>query len=167
MTAPTDPDRPAAERSTADLLQTLTKDLPRLVREEVQAARDELAGTARQAARGGGLLGAAAAFGVLAGCSSAVIVLRALDRYLPPVAASAVATTLWGAAAVTLARVGVAELRRAGPLVPQRTAENLRAHIGQQHAVDDVGAVLRARIDSVLVSPPARRRWRNSRAGDR
>jgi Putative Actinobacterial Holin-X, holin superfamily III len=45
------------------------------------------------------------------------------------VAASAVATTLWGAAAVTLARVGVAELRRAGPLVPPRTAENLRADV--------------------------------------
>jgi hypothetical protein len=129
MTAPADPNRPAAESSTADLLQTLTEDLRRLVREEVRGARDELAGTARQAARGGGLLGGAAAFGVLAGGSSAVIVLRVLDRYLPPVAASAAAMALWGAAAVTLARAGVAELRRAGPLVPQRTAKNLRADV--------------------------------------
>jgi Putative Actinobacterial Holin-X, holin superfamily III len=129
MTAPADPDRTAAERSTVDLLQTLTEDLRRLVQEEVRGARDELAGTARRAARGGGLLGGAAAFGVLAGGSSAVIVLRVLDRYLPPVAASAAAMTLWGTAAVALARAGVAELRRAGPLLPQRTAENLRADV--------------------------------------
>ena len=127
MATPSDPDQSAAESSTADLMQTLMRDLRRLVREELATAKDELATTARRDRRAAVLLGAAAASGMLAGGTSAVVVLRALDRFLPPAAASAAATGLWAVGAVSLARAGLAELHRAGPLLPRRTAQNLRA----------------------------------------
>ncbi len=127
MATPSDPEQHAGEGSTADLMQALMRDLRRLVREELATAKDELAATVRRDTRAGMLLGAAAASSVVAGGTSAVVVLRALDRFLPPAAASAAATGLWAAGAVALARAGVAELRRAGPLLPRQTAQNLRA----------------------------------------
>jgi hypothetical protein len=60
---------------------------------------------------------------------SAVAALRTLDRFLPPVSAAVVATALYGAAGAAAARAGIAELRRAGPLLPHRTLESLEADV--------------------------------------
>ena len=127
MTTSGHPEQRTEPSSAADPLQALTQDLRRLVREELASAKGELVATGRRGARGGLLLGGGAACGILAGGASAVVVLRILDRFLPPIPASVVATGLWGAGAAVLARTGVAELRRAGSLVPRRTAESVRA----------------------------------------
>lgn len=122
----------SSERSTSDLLESLTDDVSRLVRQELRRAQAELADKARQASRGGMLLGGAGIFAALAAGSSAVFLQRVLDTFLPPRLAAAVATTGYGAAGATLAIRGVAELRQAMPLVPAETVTSLR---------DDVQAV--------------------------
>lgn len=125
MTTPRDPGEP----STREQLHTVGDDVSRLVHDELLLAREELAQTARRAGKGAGLLGAAAALGVLATGTSAALVLRLLDRMLPPATAAAAATALYGAGATIAARAGLAELRRARPLTPQRTMANLREDI--------------------------------------
>jgi hypothetical protein len=121
--------RSTREQSTLELLQEVRDEMRVLLREELQNAREELAGTAQTAGRAAGLVGVAGGLGVLATGMSAVAVLRTLDRFLPPVSSAVVATVLYAAGGVTAARVGIAELRRAGPLVPQRTLESLGADV--------------------------------------
>lgn len=103
------------DSATADLLRALTDDLTTLVRQEVARTRDELAAKARQAGRGGALLAGAGALGVLCAGTSAVFVVRFLDRFLPPRTAAFVATALYGGGAAALAVAGWNEIRRSLP----------------------------------------------------
>lgn len=123
-------DRPdPAESSTAELLRGMTDDVRALVQGEVAAARREMTDKARAAGPGAAMLGGAAVLGALAAGTSAVVLVRALDRVLPPTAAALVATALLGGGAAALAKAGVADLRLVGPPVPERTVESVRADV--------------------------------------
>lgn len=115
--------------STADLLQSLSADVAALVRQELQAAEQELTAKARELGRAGALLGAAAGLGVLATGSSTALLLRLLERRLPPVGAAAVATLLYTGGAGVCAAAALTRLREARPLVPRDTVASLREDV--------------------------------------
>jgi hypothetical protein len=123
--APRDP----SDSSTGELLRTLTENVRSIVQGEVTNARQEMTEKALAARPAAAMLGGAAALGVLATGTTAVVLVRALDRVLPPVASAAVATALLGGAAAVLAKAGVEELQRVGPPVPERTIESVKADV--------------------------------------
>ena len=113
----------------SNLVGALTQDVSALVREEIRAAQAELTGKARRAGRGGALLAGAGVLGALATGSSAVFLLRALDRVLPPRTAAAMLTVLYAGGAAALGAAGWGELRRAMPLVPEETVTSMREDV--------------------------------------
>jgi hypothetical protein len=130
--------------STADLLQSLSSDVAALVRQELQTAREELTAKARDLGRAGALLGAAAGLGVLATGSSRALLLRLLDRRLPPVTSAAVVALLYAGSAGACAAAALAQLRRAQPLVPRDTVAGLQ---------EDVRAATDARATAPATAP--------------
>lgn len=123
-------DRPdPSDSSTGELLRTLTENIQDLVRGEVAGARQEMTDKALAARPAAAMLGGAAVLGALAAGTSAVVLVRVLDRFLPPVASAAVATALLGGGAAALARAGVEELKLVGPPVPERTIESVKADV--------------------------------------
>ena len=133
----------------SNLVGALTQDVSALVREEIRAAQAELTGKARRAGRGGALLAGAGVLGALATGSSAVFLLRALDRVLPPRTAAAVLTVLYAGGAAALGAAGVG---RAAP----RHAAGARGD-GQQHAGGRPGRCVRA-------APPSPGPWPGTRS---
>jgi hypothetical protein len=123
-------DRPdPSDSSTGELLRTLTENVQDLVRGEVAHARQEMTEKALAARPAAAMLGGAAVLGALAAGTSAVVLVRFLDRFLPPTTSAAVATALLGGGAAALAKAGIEELRLVGPPVPERTIENVKADV--------------------------------------
>jgi hypothetical protein len=122
---------PDAEDSspTSELVRELSDTVSALVHLELRQAQLELSRKAREAARGGALLGVAGVLGGVAAGSSASIVRRRLDRAMPPVAAAATTTALFAAAAGAVAARAAVVLRRASPPVPEQTVASLRADL--------------------------------------
>jgi Putative Actinobacterial Holin-X, holin superfamily III len=118
-----------ADSSTGELLRTLTENVRSLVAGEVASARQEMTEKARAAQPAAVMLGGAAVLGALAAGTSTVVLVRLLDKVLPPVAAAAVATALLGGGAGALAVAGVEQLRRIGSPVPERTIESVKADV--------------------------------------
>ena len=115
--------------STGDLLRRLTENVQSLVQGEVASARQEMTGqgarppTGRRDARRRGRPRR------LAAGTSAVVLVRLLDRFLPPTTSAAVATALLGGGAAVLAKAGAEQVRLVGPPVPERTLESVKADV--------------------------------------
>jgi Putative Actinobacterial Holin-X, holin superfamily III len=127
VAAPTRSD--PADSSTGDLLRSLTENVRSLVQGEVASARQEMTDKALAARPAAAMLGGAAVLGALATGTSAVVLIRFLDRVLPPTTSAVVATALLGGSAAALAKAGVNQLRLVGPLAPEDTIESVKADI--------------------------------------
>lgn len=114
MTQPSSgaPGTPPAE-AIAEHVSALSQDAAALARAELEAARRDLAASARRLAESGALLGGAAACGALALGTSGVLVVRVLDKALPPTVAALVGAAGFGAAAAVLGAKGLQQVRAA------------------------------------------------------
>ena len=121
------------DRTAGQLVDDLTSDTVRLVRAEVRKGQEELLAKAREAAKGAALLGGAAVLGALAAGTSAAFVVRTLGTFLPKPAAALTATVLYGGAAAALGAVGLEELKRVGPLLPEETIASIREDVRAVH----------------------------------
>ena len=121
--------RGPADRSTVELLRTLLDNVGSIVQGEAANARQEMTEKALAARPGAAMLGGAAVLGVLATGTSAVVLVRFLDKIFPPATSAVVATALLGGGAAVLARAGAEELRRVGPPIPERTVESVKADV--------------------------------------
>lgn len=115
--------------ATTDLLRALTDDLSTLIRSELKRVQDELADTARRAGRGGALLAGAGVLATLSAGTSAVLLVRVLDRFLPPRASVLVATVLYGGGAAALGVAGWKEIRRSLASTPADVLTGVREDV--------------------------------------
>ena len=124
---PTGP--PVGHHTVGELVGQATEQLSRLARQEVALAKLEFAEKGRRAGRGGGLLGAAGAFGyagLLAGAGAGV---AALSLKLPVWASALIVMGALFVIAGLLAVTGRSQLRRAAPPTPEETLGSVKADV--------------------------------------
>ena len=116
-------------KSTDHLLDALRDDVRELLRQELRSAQGEIQGKARQVGKSSAMLGAAGLLGALAVGTTTTLLVRVLDRFLPPRLAALVATLVLGGSAAGLAVAGYEELRRARPAVPDETLTQVQRDV--------------------------------------
>ncbi|MGA5183389.1 phage holin family protein [Streptomyces pseudogriseolus] len=117
------------EHSVGELVGQATEQISRLARQEVALAKEELAEKGRRAGVGGGMLGAAGAFGYAGLLALAATGIAALDLVLPLWAAALIITGVLFVIAGVLALAGRGQLRRATPPKPERTLGSVKADV--------------------------------------
>jgi uncharacterized membrane protein len=120
---------PGQERSTGELVKSLSEQVPALIREELKLAQLEMTRKGKQAGVGIGMLGGSGLIALYgAGCLLACVII-ALSGVLAAWLAALIvgAALLAGAAAAAL--VGKGRLQRATPPVPQEAVGSVRADV--------------------------------------
>ncbi|GAA1814341.1 phage holin family protein [Luedemannella flava] len=121
----------AAEPSVAELVRRASDDLSRLVRDELQLAKLELAHKGKEAGLGAGLLGGGAGFAFFGVAALVTTAILGLATVLAPwLSALIVAVALFVIAAV-LALVGRSRLRKSVPPVPEEALASAKADINK------------------------------------
>ena len=108
--------------SSRDLLQPLTEELGAVVHREVERIRQELTRPYRESRAGMRLLGGSAVLGSMAAGSATALVIRLLDRRMPPTASAAVAAAVFGVGASVMAAAGRARMHVTSRPAPQDIA---------------------------------------------
>lgn len=111
-----------AQQGISEALHDLSDNSRTLVREEIEAAQQELWEKAKRDLPAAGLLAAAAAFGLLSAASSYRLSIRLLEKNLPPATAAFTAAAGYGLIAGAAAVAGLKLLGEAPPLLPTETA---------------------------------------------
>jgi uncharacterized membrane protein YqjE len=119
------------ERSTGELVQRLSEQMSRLVREELRLAQLELAQKGKRAGIGAGLFGGGgllAAYGVGALIAGLTLLLALV---LPDWAAALIAGGALLAMAGVLALLGRGQVRGATPPLPRQTLDSVKADVDE------------------------------------
>ncbi|MGN6444768.1 phage holin family protein [Amnibacterium sp.] len=95
-----------AQDGLGDLAQRMGEDVSGLVRRELDAAKQDLSGSAKQGAAGAGLLGGASIAGMMALLFGSLGVWRGLGERIGLGRSAAVMSLLFGGAAVALSATG-------------------------------------------------------------
>jgi Putative Actinobacterial Holin-X, holin superfamily III len=122
------PDDPGdlRERPIGELLKQLSEETTRLVHQELELAKAELAQKGRQAGLGAGLFGAAGAIGLLAAAALTACFILALDAVMPAWLAALIVAVVYGTVAAVLALRGRDRVKQAVPPVPEQTIETVK-----------------------------------------
>ena len=121
-------ERGLRDRSTAELIQDLTRQTSALVRQEVELAKVEMVEKSKKAGIGIGLLAGAGVVALLALGALTAFLILALDGAMPTWAAAIVVALLWSVVAAGLA-LGREALREMGGPVPDKTVETIKEDI--------------------------------------
>ena len=120
---------PAQERSTGELVKSLSEQVSVLVRDELKLAQLEVTRKGKQAGMGLGMLsgsGVIALYGV--GCLLACAIIALSGVVAAWLAALIVGAALLAAAAAA-ALVGKGRLQKAAPPVPQETVDSIKSDV--------------------------------------
>jgi Putative Actinobacterial Holin-X, holin superfamily III len=118
-----------AQQSVSALVSQASDQLSRLVRQEIQLARAEMAQKAKRAAIGGGMFGGAGLTALFAVQALVIAGIAALALVLPVWAAALIAAGALLAVTGILALTGKSEIGRALPPTPHEAIESTKADI--------------------------------------
>jgi uncharacterized membrane protein YqjE len=117
------------DESTADLLRDLSEQTTKLVRQEIELAKVELAEKGKKAGLGAGMFGGAGALGFYAlGAFTACLIL-ALSTAVAPWLAALIVTVVYGAIAGVLAITGRNKVAEATPPVPEQAVDSTKEDV--------------------------------------
>jgi hypothetical protein len=116
------------DQSLGDLFSRLSGDLSALMRDEVKLAKVEMTESAKQAARAGGMLGAAAFAGYLAIVLLSFALAWGLTEIVPIGAAFLIVGLMWAAGGALLFTNGRQRLK-AAELKPEHTIETMQENV--------------------------------------
>jgi Putative Actinobacterial Holin-X, holin superfamily III len=117
------------ERPIGELLKQLSEETTRLVHQELELAKAELAQKGKQAGLGAGLFGAAGAIGLLAAAALTACFILALDAVMPAWLAALIVAVVYAAAAAVLALRGRERVKQAIPPMPEQTIETVKEDV--------------------------------------
>jgi len=114
-----------AESSIGDLIGTITDDLSRLFRQEVELAKAELKQEAATAGKAGGMLAGAGFAGYLAVVLLSLAIVFGLGNVMDPGWAAHIVAAVWAIAGAVLYTTGRKKLKTVDPM-PRRTVDTLK-----------------------------------------
>jgi hypothetical protein len=117
------------ERPVGELLRELSEQTTRLVRQELELAKAEVAEKGKQAGIGGGLFGAAAVVGLLALGALTACLIAALSTAIDVWLAALIVGVVYAAIAGALALVGKGRIKQATPAAPEQTIETVKEDV--------------------------------------
>ncbi len=120
---------PDTRSDPAEAFKQLASDLTVLARDQLEAARQEMAEKVKLIGVGAGILSASAVAVVFTAACLTAFAMIALVLILPPWLAALIVTVIWGTISGALAIVGRSKVKDAGPLAPEQTIENLKRDI--------------------------------------
>jgi hypothetical protein len=129
MSAHDTPPEELRERPMGDLVKQLAGQTSTLVRQEIDLAKAEMSQKAGIAGKGAGLLGGAAAVGLLAAGALTACLILALSEVVPDWLAALIVALVMGAIAAVLAMQGRNRIRAATPPVPEQTVETVKEDV--------------------------------------
>lgn len=117
------------ERPVGELLRELSEQTTRLVRQELELAKAEVAEKGKQAGIGGGLFGGAAVAGLLALGALTACFIAALSTAIDVWPAALIVSVVYAAIAGVLALVGRGRIKQATSPAPEQTIETVKEDV--------------------------------------
>jgi uncharacterized membrane protein YqjE len=130
MTEARETDMAAAnDASASDLVKQLSEQLSRLVQQELELAKTELAEKGKQAGIGAGLLGGGGLFALLALGALTATLIAALSLAMDTWLAGLIVTVLWAAVAGVMALLGKSRVQKSTPPIPEQSVESVKEDV--------------------------------------
>lgn len=111
--------------SLGSLFGSLSADMSKLMRQELNLAKVELREEAKQAGKGAGMLAGAGFAGLMVAIFLSITLMWLLDNWMDVTIAALIVTILWGIAAAVLALNGKKKLQQVN-MKPEQTVESLK-----------------------------------------
>jgi uncharacterized membrane protein YqjE len=123
------PNNDPKNKSLAELLNDLSKQLAALIHQEVELAKAEVTAKGKRLGAGAGLLGGAAVTALLGLGAAVACVIAALSQALPVWLAALIVGVVLLAIAGVLGLMGKTSIQRASPPVPAEAMESTREDV--------------------------------------
>jgi MFS family permease len=117
------------DASAAELIKQLSEQTSRLVRQEVERAKTELAIKGKQAGIGAGMFGGAGALGVYAGGALVAAVIALLATAMATWLAALIVGVVLAAIAAVVALTAKKKIKQALPPVPEDSVESVKEDV--------------------------------------